>query len=177
MNNMQLSSAAADLLSDEGENPEYDRAIVELTATLLGTDDREEVERGLRRMRHAPVVNVIVTFTAGRRGVNYPECRWCGRLIHRQLRGEPGWVDGSGLTHNDLGPGDLSEHAHEPALEEGPRLGPFEFVQVTYESLRDVEGREIAIFDSNRGDWIICEPYEGAGEAYSDMVVSVKEGS
>jgi hypothetical protein len=30
--------AAASLLSDDGENPEYDRAITELTADILGLD-------------------------------------------------------------------------------------------------------------------------------------------
>jgi len=33
-----LLTVAADLLSEHGENPEYDRAIVELTTRLLGHD-------------------------------------------------------------------------------------------------------------------------------------------
>jgi hypothetical protein len=37
--------AAADLLSDDGENPEYDRAITELTCDLLSvsTDSKDAV--------------------------------------------------------------------------------------------------------------------------------------
>lgn len=42
---------AADLLSDEGENPEYDRAIVELTTSLIGTDDSILVARILRALK------------------------------------------------------------------------------------------------------------------------------
>lgn len=33
-----ILAAARDLRSDEGENPEYDRALVELTARFLGVD-------------------------------------------------------------------------------------------------------------------------------------------
>lgn len=43
--------AAAGLMSDDGENTEYDRAIVELTGTLLGidlNDDRDQLEADLR---------------------------------------------------------------------------------------------------------------------------------
>lgn len=41
-NNPQfLLVTAADLLSEHGENPEYDRAIVELTCRLLGHPDDE----------------------------------------------------------------------------------------------------------------------------------------
>ncbi len=45
----------ADLLSDEGENPEYDRAIVELTGNLLGAgpDDRLLMARILRALKQA----------------------------------------------------------------------------------------------------------------------------
>ena len=43
---------AADLLSEHGENPEYDRALVELTTRLLHLDDdaKPEIEAALRRL-------------------------------------------------------------------------------------------------------------------------------
>jgi hypothetical protein len=43
---------AADLLSEEGENPEYDRAILELTSALIGAgpDDRTLMTRILRAL-------------------------------------------------------------------------------------------------------------------------------
>lgn len=43
---------AAGLLSDDAENSEYDRAIVELTCHLLGisTDDRDAVTSCLREL-------------------------------------------------------------------------------------------------------------------------------
>ena len=46
---------AADLLSDHGENPEYDRAITELVGDLFGfsMDDKHIVENDLRR--HKPI--------------------------------------------------------------------------------------------------------------------------
>lgn len=47
-------AAAAGLISEDGENPEYDRAIVEMTSELLGlpiTDNREMVERTIREWR------------------------------------------------------------------------------------------------------------------------------
>lgn len=44
---------AALLLSEDGENPEYDRAIVELTSAALGvsSDDYDAVERLLRGLK------------------------------------------------------------------------------------------------------------------------------
>lgn len=43
---MELLTIAADLLSDESENVEYDRAIVELTAALLGlSSDHYDIVR------------------------------------------------------------------------------------------------------------------------------------
>ena len=55
LDNMQrrlIAGTAADLLSVEGENAEYDRAIVELTSDILGIshDMREPFEFELRRM-------------------------------------------------------------------------------------------------------------------------------
>jgi hypothetical protein len=41
---------AADLLSDGGENTEYDRAIIELTSSLIGTDDTDLMARILRSL-------------------------------------------------------------------------------------------------------------------------------
>jgi len=52
----QLWIEAADLLSEDGENPEYDRAIVELTIRMtpgLAMDLRPVVESILRRMKGA----------------------------------------------------------------------------------------------------------------------------
>lgn len=49
-----LVQTAADLMSEDGENPEYDRALVELVRDLLPgvtADDREVVERLLRAAR------------------------------------------------------------------------------------------------------------------------------
>jgi hypothetical protein len=45
-----IVSAAARLLTEDGSNPEYDRAIVELTSDLLGLtqDDKQGVEDILR---------------------------------------------------------------------------------------------------------------------------------
>jgi hypothetical protein len=47
--------SAADLLSDDGENPEYDRAIAELTSSLIGggADDRVLITRILRSLKEA----------------------------------------------------------------------------------------------------------------------------
>jgi hypothetical protein len=42
---------AADLLSDDGENTEYDRAITELTSALIGTDDTLLIARILRALK------------------------------------------------------------------------------------------------------------------------------
>lgn len=55
----QLLVAAAGLRSDHGENPEYDRALVELIGTVLGDpercgDDRDEVEAAIEQAAHAP---------------------------------------------------------------------------------------------------------------------------
>lgn len=118
---------------------------------------------------------VYLDFSAGRRGVNDIECRWCGRHIHQHP--QPGgvaanvkWYDGTGSFENDrTGDGPFGEiHQHEPALEMGPIMGPFEFVQITYQTLRDVEGDLIA-FVNKDGDWEIVAPYLGAGECYSDF--------
>lgn len=54
----QLLNTAADLLSEDGENVEYDRAIVELTSDLLGLtqDDHAgmaDLLRTKREIRHA----------------------------------------------------------------------------------------------------------------------------
>jgi hypothetical protein len=48
----QVLMRAADLLSDSGDNPEYDRAIVELTSALIGAgqDDRILMSRILRSL-------------------------------------------------------------------------------------------------------------------------------
>jgi hypothetical protein len=53
-----ILTAAADLLSVDGENPEYDRALVELSCALLGmgTDDhRESISLILRHYNRAAV--------------------------------------------------------------------------------------------------------------------------
>ena len=48
-----LVEAAADLLSEGGENPEYDRAIAELTSRALGYSDSSipDVARLLRTLK------------------------------------------------------------------------------------------------------------------------------
>jgi hypothetical protein len=45
----------AGLMSEHGENPEYDRACVEIACDLLGMahDDRDAVEALLRRVKEA----------------------------------------------------------------------------------------------------------------------------
>jgi hypothetical protein len=65
----RIIEAAKDLKSEHGENPEYDRALVELSMRVLALseDDRWEVERviGIIRPRHigtphyGPVTTVI----------------------------------------------------------------------------------------------------------------------
>ncbi len=51
---VDMFKAAADLLSESGENPEYDRAILELTTILLGLPEeaRPHVATTLQRMVH-----------------------------------------------------------------------------------------------------------------------------
>lgn len=50
-----LMTTAASLLSESGENPEYDRAILELTSDLLGFPEeyRPDVIKGLRTRQAA----------------------------------------------------------------------------------------------------------------------------
>ena len=50
---VKVLKTAADLISDEGENSEYDRAIVEMTSDLLGfgTENRETLHLILRLVR------------------------------------------------------------------------------------------------------------------------------
>lgn len=52
----QILTTAVDLLSDDGENEEYDRAIIELVRDLLGLDWEDETRefvtvilRGMKR--------------------------------------------------------------------------------------------------------------------------------
>ena len=51
----RLLSVVADLMSEHGENPEYDRACVEIVCTMLGvsTDARDDVAALLRHVRSA----------------------------------------------------------------------------------------------------------------------------
>lgn len=123
--------------------------------------------------------DLFIKFECGRRDGGDYECRWCGRHIHQRLTPgavgawEGDWFDGTGQIRNDiLGSGTFKVHDHEPAKVEGPELGPFTegYVQLTYDSLR-YESEIIAYFDRDRGDWIIEEPWTGAGEAYSDIVI------
>lgn len=53
MTTVDLLHAGADLMSCEGENPEYDRAILELTAALLGltSDHYDVVELALKSLK------------------------------------------------------------------------------------------------------------------------------
>ena len=52
---VRLLRIAADLMSEEGENSEYDRACVEIACTMLGvsTDARDDVAGLLRAIQAA----------------------------------------------------------------------------------------------------------------------------
>jgi hypothetical protein len=53
IDSFDVMRTAADLMSSEGENHEYDRALVEMTTNLIGLstdEDRATVERILRGM-------------------------------------------------------------------------------------------------------------------------------
>lgn len=147
-----------------------------MTATDFEITPDHSIQREV--IQGANLGGIYLDFSAGRRGVNAAECRWCGRHIHQRDEDEGGerenrWYDGEGLFENGLLHEPLgAEHHHEPALEMGPILGPFEgdFVQVTYETIRDFEGEVIA-FVNKQGDWQINDPYTGAGECYSDFSI------
>lgn len=115
-----------------------------------------------------------IRFECGRRDVNDPECRYCGSHIH-QRPGEDTWRDGRGETTDDGFGRRWEFHEHVPALVEGPTIGPFaeNYIQITYDGLRH-EGELVAYLGSE-GDWIICDPWTGAGEHYSDIVIYTKE--
>jgi hypothetical protein len=89
------------------------------------------------------------------------------------LPGEGAWYDGHGET-TGLRRGDPAAHEHQPAKPDGPTLEFDDYVQITYSSIR-YEGDDVAWWDETRGDWIIADGYEGAGEAYSDVSISAKE--
>ena len=61
----------------------------------------------------------------------------------------------------------------------GPTLGPYEYVQVTYQLLRNDQGREIAVYDGddwNLVDFVVHEDgkielVKKPGEFYSDFII------
>lgn len=64
-----IAWVAAELISENGENPEYDRALVEMTTELLGlpiTDWRHLIEPMLRGHRHVNPCDEC------------PACDYCG---------------------------------------------------------------------------------------------------
>lgn len=121
-------------------------------------------------------MNIYLSFSAGRRGADSIDCITCGTAIHQ--RGVEGpWFDGHGSVSDFYPPRGGQLHDHAPAKEIGPTLGPFEdYVQITYDSIQH-EANWIATYDHNRGDWIIAEGYDGAGEAYSDVSIYAKDSS
>lgn len=122
-------------------------------------------------------MNVMIHTAAGRRGAGSIDCKLCSEKIHERPN-EPGvWYDGSGET-GDLGPlsGAWPAHAHTPAEEMGPTFGPFEYAEVTYLSVRVDEGRELAVWDERRGDWVLTDlAGDHAGEAYSDLTINTQD--
>lgn len=63
--------------------------------------------------------------------------------------------------------------ARPPRRESGPTFGPFEYAELTYETLRyGPNGDTLAFWDASVGDWRLAAdagPY--AGETYSDAVI------
>jgi hypothetical protein len=121
-------------------------------------------------------MSVTIQCAAGRRGAGSIDCLVCGVPIHQ--RDQPGkpdpsrpWFDGHGET-GDVDLSTLVGHPHEPAKEIGPKLGPFEYVDITYDTVRVDEGRVLANWDAARGDWLLTElAGDAEGEAYSDLTL------
>lgn len=126
-------------------------------------------------------VDFYLSFAAGRRGAGSSDCIVCGTPIHQRPQpGQPSpdhpWFDGhgspSGLARTS--PRMMETHQHAPAPEMGPILGPYRgYVDITYASVRH-EGEILAVWDAERGDWII-EVGDHRGEAYSDITIFSKE--
>lgn len=54
--------------------------------------------------------------------------------------------------------------------EQTATLGPFEYLQMTYETLRDQDGQIVAVFDTKQGDWQIAERRPLAGTDWCENV-------
>ena len=122
------------------------------------------------------MAEIWIEFSAGRRGAGSIDCLICGTAIHQRTNDPAApWYDGHGDTRDYSVPSGGGLHEHEPAKEIGPTLGPFsnDYVQFTYDALTH-ESETIAYFDRDRGDWIIVEPWTGAGEAYSDITIQAR---
>jgi hypothetical protein len=57
----------------------------------------------------------------------------------------------------------------------GPTLGPYEYVQITYNSLRLPNDVDLAYLNAD-GDWEIIDGGEFDGAHYSDVIISEVEG-
>lgn len=126
--------------------------------------------------------NLMIACAAGRRGAGSIDCITCGQPIHQ--RPHPGlstpdepWYAGDGdTTGMALVEGNFVTHTHAPAHEIGPVLGPFEYVDLTYASVRVQEGEVLALWDEGRGDWILTDlAGDHAGEAYSDLTITTQD--
>lgn len=54
---------------------------------------------------------------------------------------------------------------------DGPKFGPFEWVQLTYEGLRvSPDGEHIAYYAD--GEWVIAVEWAESEETYSDIVIA-----
>lgn len=68
------------------------------------------------------------------------------------------------------------EFTNVPAYVQGPTLGPYDWLQVTYDTLRiPPDGEAIAVMQE--GTWILCDPaapYAGDEGPYTDFVISTR---
>lgn len=125
-------------------------------------------------------MKIIVKFQAGRRdGGGVMDCITCGTPIHQDhdgkvcIPGDEHWYDGHGEPGGFYPPRGGELHQHAPAKWDGPTLEFNDYVQVTYNAIRH-ETETVAYYDEVRGDWIIGEGFEGAGEAYSDVIINAR---
>lgn len=53
----------------------------------------------------------------------------------------------------------------------GPRFGPYDFVQITYNVIRaSLNGEETELAEYDDGDWMLL-PYMGVESIFSDVIV------
>lgn len=125
--------------------------------------------------------NLMIACSAGRRGAGSIDCLVCGERIHQRVQGTEAlgapWYAGDGdTTGMKLVEGKFVTHDHTPAYEMGPTLGPFEYVDLTYASVRVEEGEVLAVWDEGRGDWVLTDlAGDHAGEAYSDLTITTQD--